>query len=131
MAGNVFLTGEDKKKSLEIMFSILDIDKDGYVSQKELETICIATRGIFEGDHSWCTERNTFEKNGQDDAARLMKKLDDQNQGRITKDKLISHLMTDPDLEELQDRFNFNSTFTPVLRDDIGTKPMSLGDLIK
>ena len=114
------------------MFDILDLDKNGYISQKELEKICIASRGVYEGDNYFGEDRNKFEKRGTEDAARLMKKLDENNDGKIPKDKLISHLMNDPELQSLQKRFNLcenvglGNRYTKP-----GDKPMSLGDLIK
>ncbi len=114
------------------MFDILDLDKNGYISQKELEKICIATRAYDEGDNFGGAGRNTYEKRGAEDAARLMKKLDENNDGKIPKDKLIAHLMSDPELQALQKRFNLNDKMALGNRfTKPGDTPMNLGDLIK
>ena len=77
IAGKIYLTGSDKKKTLETMFDILDLNNDGFLSQNEIEKVCIATRGKEEGQHfgHLNDEFNTFEKNGKEEADKLMKKI--------------------------------------------------------
>ena len=51
LSGSISLTSDDKKKSLETLFRIIDSDKDGLISQSDLEKIMIATRNNGEGDN--------------------------------------------------------------------------------
>ena len=87
LSGSICFKSDDKKKSLEILFRIIDSDKDGLISQSDLEKIMIATRNNGEGDNYGAL--NTFEKKGREDAETLWKKLDEKKTGKVGQDKFI------------------------------------------
>ena len=141
------MTSEDKKTFLDTLFKIIDSDKNGLISQGDIEKIMIATRNNYEGDNYRAQCQNTFEKNGRDDAEFLMKKLDEKKTGKgITKEKFISTISemtilpngnkyveaTGTGFKEFQKRFNIDEhlKFGPYYSDP-GKKPISVGDLIK
>ena len=140
------MTSDDKKKSLETIFKIIDSDKDGIISQSDLEKIMIATRNNGEGDNYGGHYLNTFEKNGREDAETLWKKLDEKKTGKVNKDKFIltlSEMTTLPNgnkwlpgegttFKDFQNRFNIDKQleFGPYYTEP-GKKPISVGDLIK
>jgi hypothetical protein len=140
------LTSDDKKKSLEILFRIIDSDKDGLISQSDLEKIMIATRNNAEGDNYSAHCVNTFEKNGREDAETLWKKLDEKKTGKVGKEKFIvtlSEMTSLPNgnkyvpgvgttFKDFQNRFNIDEQlkFGPYYTEP-GKKLISVGDLIK
>ncbi len=132
LAGNIYLTGEDKRKSIETLVDILDFNKDGFISQSELEKIMIATRGFREGDNYGGVDENKFEQNGREDAANILKKCDSSEEGKVSTEKFISTLLEDPDFEEFRKRFNLDQyTKLGPHYSRPGKKPLSLGDLLK
>ena len=127
------MTGADRRKSLETIFEILDLDKDGFINRIELEKIMIATRSVYEGDNFGSEgNQNTFEQRGRDDAEKIIKKCDTNNIGKIDKKTFISTLFEDPEFEEFQKRFNLDDKrgLGPYYNKP-GKTPLSLGDLLK
>ncbi len=140
----ILIWSDDKKKSLDTLFRIIDSDKDGLISQSYLEKIMIATRNNGEGDNYGAL--NTFEKNGREDAETLWKKLDEKKTGKVGKEKFIltlSEMTSLPNgnkyvpgvgttFKDFQNRFNtdkqlkFGTYYT-----EPGKKLISFGDLIK
>ena len=110
------------------MFHILDLNNDGYLTQNEIETICIATRDREEGqnyDHL-NPSFNTFEKNGKEEAKKLMKKLDPTNEGKVSKEIFLTVMLNEPEFEKFRNRFN-------IVRQgrDLGNGQLALGDFLK
>jgi Ca2+-binding EF-hand superfamily protein len=135
IAGNIYLTGSDKKKSLETMFDILDLNNDGFLSQNEIEKVCIATRSREEGQNfgHLNDEFNTFEKNGKEEAEKLMKKLDTKNEGRVSKEVFLNAMFKEPEFETFRKRFNINEQLLQHgnVYTDPGSVPVALGDLLR
>lgn len=116
------------------MFDILDLNRDGFLAQAEIERICIATRNINEGAvYTQTAEFNTFEKNGKEEAEKLMKKLDSSNEGKVSKEKFITAMFNEPEFEVLQKRFNVDESETKYGYEytDPGSVQVALGDLLK
>ena len=141
------MTSEDKKTSLDTLFKIIDNNNDGLISKSDIEKIMIATREIHEGDNYGAFCKNTFEKNGREDAEFLMKKLDEKHTGKgVTKEKFIStiaEMTTLPNgrkyyteagtgFQEFQNRFDLDkqTSYGPYYTDP-GKKPIPVGDLIQ
>ena len=115
------------------MFDILDLNRDGYLTQNEIERICIATRSLSEGENYHGGEDfNTFEKNGKDEAEKLMKKLDKSNEGKVSRDTFIKAMFDEPEFEIFQKRFNLNEKLEHgCVYTDTGSVQVALGDLLK
>ena len=114
------------------MFDILDLNRDGYLTQNEIERICIATRSFSEGDNYGGRDCNTFEKNGRDEAEKLMKKLDTSNEGKVSRDTFIKAMFDEPEFEIFQKRFNLNEKLEHgCVYTDTGSVQVALGDLLK
>lgn len=128
LSGNVYLTNKDKRKSLDAIFQILDVNNDGYLQIWELEKILSCTRPFQDGFLGMQDE------NGAKEAEKLILKLDgDKNGGRITREKFISTLFYDPEFVEFQKQFNLSEA--SVKPGEFYTEPgrvaPCLGDFLK
>ena len=91
LVGNVLLANKDPNLSLESLFKILDIDKDGFLESKEVEHIFTAVRPLYDFKYETLPE---------DDAAALMQKLDLRKEGKISKEAFMNCLLHDPDFSK-------------------------------
>ena len=93
------LTSIDRNKSLSAIFKILDIDTDGFVTEKEMAKIF--------GCMGWFSDAE-FEATGAQQAEELMHKLDPNQVGKVSKDAFVDALLNDPDCASFCNRFNIN-----------------------
>ena len=122
------MTNKDKRKSLDAIFQILDVNNDGSLTQNELEKVLSCTRPFYEGFEG------THEINGNEEAAKLMRKLKaDDNGGKISREKFISALFDDPEFSSFQKQFNINeaSVKPGIFYTEPGKVAPSLGDFLK
>ena len=122
------MTNKDKRKSLDAIFQILDVNNDGTLQSWELEKILSCTRPFQDG---FTGEQDI---NGAKEAEKLINKLNtDENGGKITREKFISTLFDDPEFFEFQKQFNLNeaSVKPGEYYTDPGRIAPSLGDFLK
>ena len=99
IAGNIMLTSRDRNESLRAIFKILDIDTDGFVTEKEIVKIFACMGWFSDAD---------FEASGAKQAEELMRKLDSNQVGKVSKDAFVEALINDPDCASFCNRFNIN-----------------------
>ena len=113
------------------MFDILD----GFLFQIEIEKVCIATRDREEGQNFGHLNDafNTFEKNGKEEAEKLMKKLDTQNEGKVSNEVFLNNMFNEPEFETFRKRFNISEQLLEHGNKytDLGSVPVALGDLLR
>ena len=95
------------------------MNNDDYLSMTELEKVCVATQKEKE--------------NGKQQAQIIMKKIDSQNTGRVSKGDFISAMLNDPEFESFQKKFLPDEEYRniPFLTAAGKTNYVSLGDLLK
>ena len=108
LIGNIILKSKDPNISLENLFKIIDIDKNGVLDAKEIEKIFQAARPVFEYDYTTTP---------YEDTVALMKKLDMKKNGKISKDDFMNCLIHDNNFSRYFKKLRLINGAKPALID--------------
>ncbi len=91
----------DLRKSIEMVFQILDGDLDGFLTLNEIENV------LLKASYWNQPSQEVFEKNAKNDAKKLMVKLDPENKGKVSRESFINYMLHDPDFINFRETFEF------------------------
>ncbi len=84
----------------------MDIDQNGYLSQKEIHDTYFAMRTCTTIYRTKYLEEERM-RLIDEEVIKLFQKLDVKNDGQVDKEQFVNVLINDPDCAEFRDSFNF------------------------